>query len=355
MNAKNFFLDKWSKTAFIAFLISNLSVSLGSSEGPSGEPKAKTVRIACVDGIYSMATFATEEATGEAIQRGKEDSRNPFVTDVYQILHLVNDENWTTATVTKISPNIYLCCKHTAIQLSDAVTHFREKEKMNRFQLALKSGEKILRGLTDCKILPHAHADLALVKLTFTEPEVTQNFLPIALPVENGFEGNGFVVSWLEELPATDSTLYKDQRILSVHPFVKKVNKESFELESSLPGLLMDDDRARELSKALPGVYQGDQKAVATVKAIAREAFFSFTATSSVKSHRLMSILTQGASGAPLIVKQGGQFKIIGILTRSAAMPKFMHEAKGQELITIAEKTKEMRWSLFARQFFELK
>lgn len=344
MKNKKFFLNKWSKIVFIAIFISNISVSLGSAAKDSEEPQMKTVRIPCIDGIYSMATFATEESQKEALQRGKEDSRNPFVNDVYQILHLVDDTNWTTATVTKISPNVYLCCKHTAIQLGDAITNFREKGKTSSFQLALKSGEKILSGLADCKIIPHKDVDLALLKLTFRDPDIIQEFLPIALQIECGFKGNGFVVSWLEELPATSSTLFKAQRVLSIHDFTKKETKGSFELESSLPGLLMEDDKAKELSKVLLRVYQGDQQALATVKTIAKEASFSFAGIGEVKPHRLMSILTQGASWAPLVVKQRGEFKIMGILTRGAAMPKFMHEAKGQDLIAIFEKTKEILW-----------
>ncbi|MEI7494431.1 MAG: hypothetical protein WCJ92_07555 [Alphaproteobacteria bacterium] len=277
-------------------------------------------------------TFATKADADEALARGQVDwSKNPFVPNVCQLIHSKTEETITSATITQIAPNIYLCCKHTAEVLTAANTYF-EPKRYRGFEVHLRSGTDILCQLKNLEILPHKDVDLALIKLEFASGTVpTSSFLPLATSISEGEQGNGFVVS-CGEMAVASGSFEGIGRTLSIHKFQKKENT----LKSSLNGQLPEEKQAAMMEAAATlALSQSTSnprsmgEALMSIKQISRTAIFEFPIPSEEdKSVRLMSILADGASGSPLIVKQGGTFKLLGMLSKGGFMPEALAGAR---------------------------
>lgn len=256
------------------------------------------------------ATFATKEDAAEAIRRGMEDVRNPFVGNVCQLFHSTK-HGMTEATITQIAPNIFLSCRHTAEELTAASTFF-SKRGMKGFLLGVRAGSDILGGVKDIEIVPHPEVDVALLKLVFNEGEIPAcDFLSIAKSVATEDKGSGFAVSYSDASIAGKEGHSKHTRALSIHHFVR----EGDDFVSSLSGEVTE-------IQAVDLIVAYASNNVERIKEIVSTATLMFPETTAVSSLRLMSVLRAGASGSPLVVKQGDTFKILGMLTKGAFRPK---------------------------------
>ncbi len=270
-------------------------------------------------------TFATKTDADEALARGQVDwSKNPFVPNVCQLTHSKTEETMTSATITQIASNIYLCCKHTANVLLAANDYFKPKEYIG-FEVHLRSGTDILCQLKNLEILPHKDVDLALIKLEFDTGAIpTTCFLPLATSISEGEQGNGFVVSCGEM--AASGSFEGIGRTVSIHKFQKKKNTLKSSLNGQLPekkqAAMMEAAATLALAQSTNDLHSMSE-VLMSIKQISRTAIFEFPIPSEEdKSVRLMSILADGTSGSPLIVKQGGTFKLLGMLSKGGFMPE---------------------------------
>lgn len=220
--------------------ISNAATQMSAvnTTQPSGDALPAASSVATTRGavhgrIYNPgATFATETDAIEAIARGRgDDARTPFVNNVFELVCQIREElreEGFTATVTRIGPDIYLCCKHTALALQEMT-----KTLSPNTIIAIQSlnGNR-LTGATGCLIIPNAAADLAIMKLTFSHGTLPPcEFLDIAQPLDaQETTGNGFVVSTGNiSVAGTKQTFSPHhKRVLSIHPFKKSVSGELF-------------------------------------------------------------------------------------------------------------------------------
>lgn len=267
-------------------------------------------------------TFATEEYAREALRRGSGDPKNPFVDNVCLLNHST-EKGVATATITQVAPNIFLCCKHTATELSEATSYFEARGKTSELTLFIQSGEAILRGATLCVIRYHPDIDLALMRLDFIEGTIPAcAFLPLAKTIDEEIRANGFAVSYGEVSVVEKAERLAFGRSVSIHPFTRK----SEELVSSLSGSV-DASRKSEMMEALSKFILDqsteNKKALAAIMQTASLRFPKAT-TSALQ---LMSVLGKGASGTPLVIKQEDEFRIAGILTRGAYLPKMDNSA----------------------------
>lgn len=284
-------------------------------------------------------TFATEADKAEAINRGQVDyNKNPFVPNICQLIHSKTEGEFTSATITQIAPNIYLCCKHTAEILLDANNYFQPKG-YEGFEFSLQSGGITLCVIKKLEILHHnsKNIDLALIKLEFDEGAIPAcNFLPIATAINDGELGNGFVVS-CGEIAVANQEEKEIARALSIHKFQKRGEN----LVSSLSGNL-SDERHQKMIQYVSLLVMAQQEgnlssraqALSAIKETARTATFNFpTPDLDNTSVRLMSSLADGASGSPLVIKQGGIFKLLGMLIKGGFMPQAL--AGGRKIAII--------------------
>lgn len=208
---------------------------------------------------------------------------------------------------------------------------------MNEFFKFILAETTILSGIS-CTIISYHHdEDLALIKVlgAVSDRPITEcDFLPIADQITQQ-KFNGFVVSYCDDFfanqnPDLESTRFthikpngdisiEKKRVISIHEFEKK----SAEIISVLPGVIDSEEKRKELMIAT-GAYAlfKDQQQLIKSKSIMQEGVFSFPSLANGIEFNLMSAMHFGASGSPLVVKQNGQFKIKGILTKGAKMPR---------------------------------
>lgn len=310
--------------------ISNAATQMSAvnTTPPSGDalPAASvaTKRDAVHGRIYNPgATFATETNAREAIARGKgDDARTPFVNNVFELVCEIREElraEGFTATVTRIGPDIYLCCKHTALALQEMTATISPNTI-----IAIQSlNGNCLTGATGCLIIPHPTADLAIMKLTFANGTLPAcELLTLAQPLDaQETTGNGFVVSTGNVSVAGTKQLFlpDHKRVLSIHPFKKSASGELF---SEFNGQIAANQVASALSATLSNNIQ-------TLKDIYATAELEFPETSAKASLRLFSTLRDSASGSPLVIKREGEpYKLLGILTRGGFIPKAVANAR---------------------------
>lgn len=324
---------------FLSFIHLNAS---GIEE--RSEPRGPITGRVSITGI----TFATEQDANEAVRRGRSDTRNPFVDNTCLLFHST-EEGSSTATITQIAPDIFLCCKHTAITLSNATTHFTTQGKMDKFTLAVRSGDAILRGAQECNIAPHPDADLALMQLKFAEGKIPEcDFLPFAKSIGDGTSANGFVVSCGEVSFVGKESPLEIKRVLSIHPFQKRGK----ELISSLPGCVVTEQEAAMMTAfSLFVTNPACVEYKRNLSAITQTAALTFPTTETTSSLRLISVLRNGTSGSSLVIRQEGIFRLAGILTRGAIFPKAISDPSAT--IALVEK-KHMRDVVYNASFLDL-
>ncbi len=261
------------------------------------------------------ATFATEKDAKEAITRGVFDTRNPFVSDVcgltYSTQETKSSTTLTQATITRVALDIFLCCRHTAIGLQYAM---RCLEK-NYLKIYVQLDSDTQLEVTQPTIITHPNADLALMKLQIRDKSFTaSSLLPITEPLDDKTEANGFVVSYSDvSVIGNCKRLAAMCRTLSIHRFKSSGQTLVYTLDGKIAECLVT--KMAEICSLNPINRQ-------RLIPITKEAEIEFPATYCKASLRLMSVLHQGCSGAPLIIKIYGNFVILGIHTNGGISSK---------------------------------
>lgn len=274
----------------------------------------------------SGITFATLENANEAISRGAGDERNPFVGNVCRIIYSTKD-GFNGATITQIAPRIFLGCKHTISELHESFNHFQQTSNIHSFQLAVESGNlKLSQAL---EMIPYLHpdstVDIALVRLSFNQGAIPQcDFLSITSSLKEKEVASGFVVSCSEVSLAGGNPLdvIGCKRVLSVHRFQKNP-KNNQEFLSSIPGRVPAAKEDEMLDAVVQLCNYKNPENRRKLKEVTGTAILEFPNSD---KERLMCAMGAGTSGSPLVVKQGGAFKLIGMLQKGAAFPKAIIE-----------------------------
>ena len=275
-------------------------------------------------------TFATKADAEKAIARAF-DSSTSFTCDVYRLIYCVQEGSRITlthATITQIAPKIFLCCKHTAANLRNTL-----KEKDRDTSIYLQQSDKLILKATNQVIVTNPEADIALMKLEFDDSEtVKSDFLSIAKPIDS-LDANGYVISYSDVSVINSEDVLTTSKALSIHPFqYTKTSKNKSVLKSTMNGRIAENiiskmERAFSMVEEDPSTINKD-----ALKAITREISIEFPATYAKTSLRFMSILHEGCSGSPLIIKQDGLFTIFGIHTNGGFCPRFFEKTRQSDI-----------------------
>lgn len=249
----------------------------------SSSDKIVTARIP--DRERLITTFATAEAKSEAIRNGQS-SKMGFVNNVYQQSCIDNygEIKDTRHLFTRIDDKTFLCCKQPAQDLEEAISY-----KQNGVGVLIFSNSFLGKiDLSHCYVIMHETADLAIVKLVIGKGYEgiyrklpSEAFLSIADDLDDEKQGEGIVASFSGTYIAGEQKANKEKvRYLSPHKFKRCGDN----LESSFTAKNSTDQKQSGLSAELV-TFAG--------------------------------AILQNSKGAPLIVKKGDQFKIIGMLTGS--------------------------------------
>ncbi len=273
-------------------------------------------------GIISSSgvTFATLENMNEGILRGAGHEKNPFVHNVCRIFYST-ESGYDAATITQIAPQIFLGCKHTIRGIYESLAYFQKGSKFHEFELRVESGNNLLRGVIE--IVPYFHrdeaVDLALVKLSFNQGVIYPcEFLQIASASKKGEVANGYVVSCAEVSHIGNISLTNQpniQRSLSIHRFQKK-NQDFI---SNISGKVSANQEALMTEACMQYYLSQSHENRKKLKEVTGVAILEFPSSN---KEQLMCTMGVGASGSPLVVKQDGIFKLIGMLQKGAALPR---------------------------------
>lgn len=253
-------------------------------------------------------TFSSEKYAKEAIARGVFDERNPFVGNVCGLTYSTKETRSSTtitqATITRVAPGIFLCCRHTALGLQYAMRCLEKNYLKIYMQLDCDTQLEVTQPI----IVTHTSADLALIKLETADKLFTASGLLLSTEsLGDTTEANGFVVSYSDvSVIGNYKRLAAMCRTVSIHRF--KSSDQT--LVSRLDGKIVDG-LAMEMAEICAQHIINRQN----LASITNETAIEFPATCDKASLRLMSVLHEGCSGAPLIIKIDGKFIILGIHT----------------------------------------
>lgn len=269
----------------------------------------------------SGTTFGSNRHIEEAVKRANGFDRTTIFAENVAVLIHSTEHGLRSFTVTQIAPKIFLSTRSDAIELAKSFQDFQEKQNLSEYKLILRAAGIILES-PKTEIAPHPEANLALLKLVFQAGEIHPlGFLPIAKPISEGQRANGYAISYTEVSggDSEESTFLEDkaiERSLSIHSF-QKIGQE---LQSFLPGAL-DPDKTVNLIKAnfnfnlKPNIKNINK----LKKIILNSARFAFPES---EEQKLMSALGLGASGAPVVIRQDNDLRIVGVLQKGGIFPR---------------------------------
>ncbi len=261
------------------------------------------------------ATFATEKDAEEAMARGSFDVRNPFVGNACGLTYSTKETSSSTiltqATITRVAPCVFLCCRHTALSLQYAMRCLEKNYLKIYVQLDCDTQLEVTKPI----IVTHTSADLALMKLEIDDKLFTVRSLPpITEPLDDNTEANGFVVSYSDvSVIGNYKRLAAMRRTLSIHRFKSSAQTSVSTLDGKITECLATE---------IAGICAKNPINKQRLVSITKETEIEFPATDKMASLRLMSVLHEGCSGAPLIIKIDGKFVILGIHTNGGIIAK---------------------------------
>lgn len=288
------------------------------------EARPEIIGIASKSGV----TFATEANVMEAITRGKGDPKNPFVANICNLFFSNTVGGITSATVTQIAPGIFMCPKHTADTYLESLKYFNDlshPERLGKREVGVNTGNGFLTQPHNIGIAMHPEVDLALLKPNFKVGILpTCDFPLLADSLKTGESGNGFVVSFCDISIINNEKPFGFGRTLSIHTFKTETEKQKNNLigiivspPSGITRKVVAEQKAElRLANESYKINPSDEN-LTTVKNMLTTIPLTLPAVKNSSPERLMSVLDRGASGSPLIVKQGGVFKLMGMFTES--------------------------------------